>query len=305
MNAKVATTTRARGRPHRLQDLLPASSEPAASQLSHRESPPRTRRPSDRAFSAGRSPGLGPRHLANRGTAPDRPQIPKPGLSCSGRFRCSRSRGRLLPPHSYPLNRFGDPIQDRNLEKPSLDLTAIGPRRSLDVIPPRYYGRMAMPRKYTDDQLIEAVKVSRSIAQVLRGIRLRPAGGNHKTVKARIKELGLDTAHFRGQGWLKGTNIRTSPRKPIEAVLTKESTFRTSHLRLRLLESGLKEHVWERCGLSEWNSLPIPLELDHLNGINSDNRLTNLRVLCPNCHAQTSNYRGKNIRVSSEAPVVQ
>jgi 5-methylcytosine-specific restriction endonuclease McrA len=49
------------------------------------------------------------------------------------------------------------------------------------------------------------------------------------------------------------------------------------------------------CDRERWNGLPIPLELDHVNGMRSDNRLSNLRILCPNCHAQTPNYRGRNI----------
>ena len=49
------------------------------------------------------------------------------------------------------------------------------------------------------------------------------------------------------------------------------------------------------CGITEWNGQPTPTELDHINGVRTDNRLENLRILCPNCHAQTKTYRGKNI----------
>ena len=69
----------------------------------------------------------------------------------------------------------------------------------------------------------------------------------------------------------------------------------TSVLRKRLIEEQLKPNRCERCLLGVWNGRPIPLELDHINGKRDDNRLTNLRILCPNCHAQTDTYRGKDI----------
>ena len=56
----------------------------------------------------------------------------------------------------------------------------------------------------------------------------------------------------------------------------------------------MKEHKCESCGISEWLGKPLSLELDYINGDRYDNRLQNLRILCPNCHAQTDTYRGKN-----------
>jgi Zn finger protein HypA/HybF involved in hydrogenase expression len=86
-----------------------------------------------------------------------------------------------------------------------------------------------------------------------------------------------------------------NPRKfGLEQILVENSTFQTNKLRKRLLETGLKEHKCENCNNTEWMGKPIPLELSHKNGVNNDHRLENLELLCPNCHAQTPTYRGKN-----------
>jgi hypothetical protein len=81
----------------------------------------------------------------------------------------------------------------------------------------------------------------------------------------------------------------------LEQVLVKDSTYQSNKLRKKLLKAGVKDHRCEMCDRTEWMGSPIPLELDHINGDKHDNRLFNLRVVCPNCHATTETYRGKNI----------
>ena len=84
-------------------------------------------------------------------------------------------------------------------------------------------------------------------------------------------------------------------RQPIGSAPVLGRLVKSYRLKRRLIEQGLKETRCELCGLDTWNGQPIPLELDHINGKRDDNRLDNLRVLCPNCHAQTPTYRGRNI----------
>jgi hypothetical protein len=154
---------------------------------------------------------------------------------------------------------------------------------------------LTMGRKYTDQDLIEAVESSTAIRQVLTKLGLIEAGGNYATIQRKIEELGLNTSHFVGQSWLKGKthNFR---KKPLNQLLVRGKRYQSYLLKNRILKEGLKKELCENCGLEEWLGSPIPLELHHKNGDHADNRLENLALLCPNCHAMTDSYRGKNIR---------
>ena len=145
---------------------------------------------------------------------------------------------------------------------------------------------------YSEQELREAVKTSTSIRQVLEKLNIVPAGGNYQTTNRRIKKLNIDTKHFTGQAWNRGKVI--GPKRPVEEYLRENSIIQSYKLKNRLLAEGFKEHKCECCGITEWNGQPAPIELDHINGNHHDNRLENLRILCPNCHAQTDTYRGKN-----------
>ena len=151
---------------------------------------------------------------------------------------------------------------------------------------------MSKSRNYTDDEFSLAVKESGSIRQVLQKLNLREAGGNYQCAKDRIKKLNLDTSHFHGMAWNKGKKL--PKRNPIETYLVEDRLVQSNNLKKRLINEGLKEHKCENCGITEWNGQPTPIELDHIDGNRYNNTLQNLRILCPNCHAQTETYRGKN-----------
>ena len=151
--------------------------------------------------------------------------------------------------------------------------------------------------RWTDDALREAVGTSLSIRTVLCSLGLRPAGGNYRTVRDAIRRLGLDTSHFRGHAWRRGFSVPVVPARPLHEVLVAGRRTQSSSLRQRLLAAGLLRHACAECGVSEWRGAPLSLELDHVNGDHADNRLENLRLLCPNCHSQTPTYRGRNIGV--------
>jgi len=152
-------------------------------------------------------------------------------------------------------------------------------------------------RSWTIDQLRNAVKTSCSFRQVLSKLGLRSTGGNYEQLRKYIRENKLNTRHFRGRGWNAGLRGIGKPRVSLEEILVKNSYFQSYKLKKRLFAADLKPRHCEQCG---WKKKTkdgyLPLELDHINGNRHDNRLKNLRILCPNCHSLTSNHRGRKGR---------
>ena len=152
-------------------------------------------------------------------------------------------------------------------------------------------------RRWTTIQLTDAVHNSNSYRQVLRKLNLVPTGGNYAQIKKYISELHVTTIHFKGKAWNRGLRGIGKPIVPLEQILQKNSSFQSFKLKKRLYEAKLKEPKCEECG---WHVCSadgrIPLELDHINGDNKDNRIENLRILCPNCHSLKPTHRGKNIK---------
>lgn len=147
-------------------------------------------------------------------------------------------------------------------------------------------------RFYTDEALASAVAESVTFADVLRTLDAPLCGGTYAHLARRIRRAGLDTSHFLGQAHGRG---RESParRKPEEVlVVMPRGSFRPKApvLRRALLASDVIEQCAVCCGAPEWCGRPLRLVVDHINGDWLDNRLENLRFLCPNCHSQTATW---------------
>lgn len=152
-------------------------------------------------------------------------------------------------------------------------------------------------KKWTRQNLKEAASESRSIRQILNFLNLRPAGGNYSQIKKYLKLYKIDISHLKGRGWNKGLKGVGRPRLTLDKILVKNSTFQSYKLKKRLLYAKLKPPFCEKCGWAKKSQDGrLPLELDHINGDSRDNRLYNLRILCPNCHSLQPTHRGRNRR---------
>lgn len=124
---------------------------------------------------------------------------------------------------------------------------------------------------------------------------MKQAGGNYTQVSKYLKEYAINTEHFKGKGWNKGLSGIGKPRLPLEEILVADNTYQSYKLKKRLSAAKLKSPCCEECGWAKQSDDGrLPLELDHINGNNSDNRLENLRILCPNCHSLKPTHRGRN-----------
>lgn len=141
-------------------------------------------------------------------------------------------------------------------------------------------------KQFTKEEMEEIVKSSFTVKECLEKMKRSTIGGNYRTFY-RYKDLyGLDTSHF---------NPEIRKIKSAKEYFNKKGTYIKSSLLLeKLIKEGLKERKCEECGLSEWRGKEIKLQLHHVDGNHFNNDITNLKILCPNCHSQTENYCGRN-----------
>lgn len=151
------------------------------------------------------------------------------------------------------------------------------------------------------NRLREAVKTSTSWRAVALCLELPyPSSYIYQCVRPLCGQYEIDYSHFTGQGWNRGKSF-PEKRADIQLYFSNEVPINSHNLKLRLLKDGIKQHRCEKCLNTEWNELPIPIQLHHVDGNSGNNALNNLQILCPNCHAQTSNYCGKQHRRESPA----
>lgn len=156
---------------------------------------------------------------------------------------------------------------------------------------------------YTPQEMQDILDNSTGYGDVLSKLGLNPKGRNPDTLKKYIHEFGLDETklnknrHNLFSECAKKTHKKTSY-KTEDILNNMYPNYQSAKLLKRLIDEGYKKYKCEICGISEWNSKHISLQLHHINGNHQDNTLSNLQVLCPNCHSQMDSFGGKSSQKS-------
>ena len=154
------------------------------------------------------------------------------------------------------------------------------------------WGRLSF---ITTDQLKAAVLNNFSYSGAIRELGLSTRGNSFTSVKCRIQNEGITTEHFKRIA---------HGRIPDSKFFVYGKIRSTSALRCRYLKLEIEYSCVECHNKGIWNEKALSLQLDHKNGDLRDNRLTNLRWLCPNCHTQTNTFAGKR-RPATDVDVAQ
>lgn len=153
----------------------------------------------------------------------------------------------------------------------------------------------------SEEEFKKIVKESFTFTEILKKCKLDSKGSNINTVKRRIKKENLDSSHIlKGSGHNKGRvfeSKRVSLQQAKEKHFIKDGKSQRQFLIKLIKRYDLINIICNECGIKDvWNNKKLSLQLDHINGDSNDNRLENLRFLCPNCHSQTENFAGKSCK---------
>lgn len=152
---------------------------------------------------------------------------------------------------------------------------------------------------YPEEEFIDLVNKSQTFFDIAQALGYSQNGRHsYDLIKKRCSELDIDTNHLGNRSGNGGTIVVQS----LDDILVKDSTYQNmGSLKRRLINENRLDYVCALCGnTGEWNGQKLVLQLDHINGDHKDNRIENLRFLCPNCHSQTETFCTRQLRAKSE-----
>lgn len=149
--------------------------------------------------------------------------------------------------------------------------------------------RISKFHQISDEQLRSTAVTCRSMSELLQKLGVHRGGGTYSKVLKRILSLGIDV---RNQG-LRGISIKRRKYSTSDVLAGLHPSYATGHVKQRLLEEGVLKYECEMCKIDSWRGEKLSLELDHIDGNPHNHVLSNLRLLCPNCHSQTPTFRNR------------
>ena len=141
------------------------------------------------------------------------------------------------------------------------------------------------------EEILYLIENSKSINEILKNLNVNANGsGAYRTFRNHCNRLGLEPPVYNN-----GNSV-IGPKIDLVNILVENSSYQNiSRLKQRLIKEKILNYKCVECGNEgEWMGKPITLQLDHINGVHNDNRIENLRFMCPNCHSQTDTHSGKN-----------
>ena len=218
-----------------------------------------------------------------------------------GRKKCAEKLGRTVSACEHMANKLKvtskqDLWKDEEINFLKDNYSKLGPKecsekmertlRACELMAKKLGIKYNKTKNYYDKQNLEdVVKRCNTYTDVIKEIGLSQKSGNYGTLKKYLKKYSIDISHFYTSKQVLEINIFNTKAK-LEDIMVENSTYSRDSLKKRLYNDGLKERKCELCGQDEnWMGKKMSLILDHINGVNDDNRLENLRIVCPNCNA--------------------